>query len=147
MIRLSQQLSEADIGFLKLLLSFVECLRHTVKHSILQGDFLAEILPLNFYRLYDSMYLIKLIVLLTQQLFLLLDQLLIVLPAGHGVFALVVPRALLFLQIDIAARRTASRPLRESDLDLSLGVLEVADGLLHTFQSFVHFFHAPTIDS
>jgi hypothetical protein len=51
------------------------------------------------------MYLIKLIVLLTYQLFLLLDKLLIVLPTGHGIFTLVIPRLLLFLQIDIAARR------------------------------------------
>jgi hypothetical protein len=144
MIRLSQQLSEADIGFLKLLLSFVQALWHTVKHLILHGDLLAEILPLNLDGLYDSMYLIKLIVLLTYQLFLLLDQLLIVLPTSHGVFTLVVPRPLLFLQIDIAARRARWGPLRESDLHLSLGILEVAYGLLHTFQSLLHFFHAPT---
>jgi hypothetical protein len=65
MIGLSQQLSEADIGFLKLLLSFVHALLHTVKHLVLQGDLLAEILPLYLDGLYDSMYLIKLIVLLT----------------------------------------------------------------------------------
>ena len=51
------------------------------------------------------MYLIKLIVLLTYQLFLLLDQLLIVLSTGHGVLTLVVPSLLLLLQIDIAALR------------------------------------------
>ena len=90
------------------------------------------------------MYLIKLIVLLTYELFLLLDQLLIVLPTGHGVLTLVVSRLLLLLQIDIAALRARRGPLRESDLHFSLGVLEVADRLLHTFQSLIHFFHAPT---
>jgi hypothetical protein len=52
----------------------------------------------------------------------------------------------LFLQIDIAARRARWGPLRESDLHFSLGILEVADGLLHTFQSLLHFFHAPTTE-
>jgi hypothetical protein len=146
MIRLSQKLSEADIGFLKLLLSFVQALWHTIKHLILHGNLLAEILPLNLDGLYDSVYFIKLIVLLTYQLFLLLDKLLIVLPTGHSILTLVVPRLLLFLQIDIAARRARWGPLRESYLYLSLGILEVADGLLHTFQSLLHFFHAPTME-
>ena len=142
MIRLSQKLSEADIGFLKLLLSFVHALWHAVKHGILHGDLLAEFLALNLDGRHDPMYLIKLIILLTYQLFLLLYQLLIVLPTGHGVFPLVVPRLLLFLQIDIV-RRVMLGPLWESDLHFYLSILEVADGIFHTFQSFLHFFHAP----
>jgi len=89
------------------------------------------------------MYLIKLFILLANDLFLLLDKCLIVFPAGHGIFTLVISRPFLFFQIEFRFLGGVGRSLfRQSDLHLSLEILQLGYGVLHTFEPLLPFFHA-----
>ena len=141
MIGSTQELSQTGVGFLKFFLSFVQALRDLIKHLILMSNFIVEVLPFELDRLYNSMYLIQLIILVLNLLLLLLNKCLVILPSGHVVLPLGIPGLFLFFKVVLGGLKIHT--LCQDNLGLSLSILQRLNGLFHTLQSLLSLFHAP----